>query len=86
MLPARKINVNANNTPETFRTKIPRLSHAEIQRIVRDAERMRAEHMSGLLRSAARGIARLARAAVKPQAIHRNTVAHVPFRPLPRYS
>ena len=38
------------------------ISHGEVARIVRDAQRMRGEHIAGLFRSLARGAARLARA------------------------
>ena len=49
-------------TPATFAAELP--SRAEIARIVKDAERMRAEASAELLRSAGRGIVRLGRAAV----------------------
>ena len=49
-------------TPVTFAAELP--SRAEIARIIRDAERMRAEASAELLRSAGRGITRLGRAAV----------------------
>ena len=48
-------------TPATFAAELP--SRAEIARIVKDAERMRAEASAELLRSAGRGIVRLGRAA-----------------------
>jgi hypothetical protein len=52
---------------EASRTELRPLSHAEFARIVRQAELMRAEHVAGLFRSLARGIARLTRAlAVRP--------------------
>ena len=38
------------------------ISHAEVARIVRQAELMRAEHVAWLFRSLGRGTARLARA------------------------
>ncbi len=49
-------------TPATFAAELP--SRAEIARIIKDAERMRAEASAELLRSAGRGIVRLGRAAV----------------------
>ena len=52
------------NTPETFIPELRTLSSAEIARIIKDAERMRAEAQAELLRSAGRGIARLGRALV----------------------
>jgi hypothetical protein len=47
---------------EAPRIELRPLSHAEVARIVRQAELMRAEHVAGLFRSLARGAARLARA------------------------
>ena len=38
------------------------ISHGEVARIVRDAQRMRGEYIAGLFRSLGRGVARLARA------------------------
>ncbi len=49
-------------TPATFAAELP--TRAEIARIIKDAERMRAEALAELLRSAGRGIVRLGRAAV----------------------
>jgi hypothetical protein len=43
---------------EVSRTELRPLSHGEITRIVRQAERMRAEHIAWLFRSLARGVAR----------------------------
>lgn len=77
--------MNAKHSPQTFSTEFPTLSPEEVRRIIQDAERMRAEHLAGLLRSAARGVARLARAMLKPPAIpHADAAAHDPFRPQPR--
>lgn len=73
--------MNAKNAPETFQTRI---SHADMRRLVAEAERMRAEHIAGLLRSVGCGIARLARAVVKPRAV--TDQRHEPFRPQPRYN
>jgi hypothetical protein len=56
--------MRTENTPETLSTELPKVSPAEIARIVEDAQRMRAETQAALLRSAGRGIARLVRALV----------------------
>ena len=56
--------MRTENTPETLSTELPKVSPAEIARIVEDAQRMRAEAQAALLRSAGRGIARLVRALV----------------------
>jgi hypothetical protein len=45
-------------------TELRPLSHGEVARIVRQAELMRAEHITWLFRSLGRGVARLARALV----------------------
>jgi hypothetical protein len=47
---------------EASGTELRPLSHAEVARLVRQAELMRAEHVAGLFRFLARGAARLARA------------------------
>ena len=47
---------------EASRTELRPISHAEVARIVRQAELMRAEHIAWLFCSLARGVARLARA------------------------
>ena len=47
---------------EAPRIELRPLSHAEVARLVRQAELMRAEHVAWLFHSLARGIARLARA------------------------
>ena len=54
--------MRTENTPETFGFEPRMPSRAETARIVRDAQRMRAEAQAELLRSAGRGIARLGRA------------------------
>lgn len=56
--------MSTKHSSEAFMTELPKISHADIDRIVSDAERMRAEHLAGLLRSVGRGIARLAHAAL----------------------
>ena len=56
--------MRTENTPETFSTELPKISPAEVARIIEDAPRMRAEAQAALLRSAGRGVARLGRALV----------------------
>ena len=53
----------------SFGTELRMPSSAEIARIVKDAQRMRAEAQAGLLRSAGRGITRLGRAIGRPLAL-----------------
>jgi hypothetical protein len=55
--------MRTENTPEIF-TELWTGSPAEIARIIKEARRMRGEVQDELLRSAGRGIARLARAIV----------------------
>ena len=56
--------MSTKHTGEVFGTELPRISHAEVARLIRQAELMRAEYIAGLLRAAGRGIARLVRALV----------------------
>jgi hypothetical protein len=65
--------MRTRNSQETFSTELRTVSHAEIARIIEGAQRMRAEAQAELLRSAGRGIARLARALVKLLATPRPT-------------
>ena len=65
--------MRTENTKETFSAELPTVSSAEIARIIKDARRMRAETQAELLRSAGRGIARLARALVTRLATPRPT-------------
>ena len=58
-------------TGEVFRTELPRISHAEVARLIRQAELMRAEYIAGLLRSAGRGVAHAARAALAALRVQR---------------
>jgi hypothetical protein len=51
-------------TGEVSTTELPEISPAEVARRIREAERLRAEYIAGLLRAAGRGLARLGRAAV----------------------
>jgi hypothetical protein len=56
--------MSTKHTREAFRTELPRISPAEVARLIRQAELMRAEYIGGLLRSAGRGVAHSARAAL----------------------
>ncbi len=89
--------MNNEDAPRSPRTEFPRVSHAETRRLVREAERMRAEHLAGFVRSAGHGIARLARAlmiarplegrlhhGLAPATPHPDAATHDPFRPQPR--
>jgi hypothetical protein len=51
-------------TSDVLGTELPQISHAEVARLIRQAERMRAEHIAGLLRAAGRGVAHSARTAL----------------------
>ena len=65
--------MRTENTEGTFGAELPTVSSAEIARIIQDARLMRAETQAALLRSASRGIARLARALVTRLAAPRPT-------------
>jgi hypothetical protein len=56
--------MSTQHTREALETELPQISPAEVARLIRQAELMRAEYIAGLLRSAGRGVARSARAAV----------------------
>lgn len=58
--------MRTENTPETFGFEPRMPSRAELDRILRDARRMRAETQAELLRSAGRGILCLSRALSRP--------------------
>ena len=56
--------MSTKHTSEVFRTELPKISPAEVARLIRQAELRRAEYIAGLLRSAGRGVAHSARTAL----------------------
>jgi hypothetical protein len=65
--------MRTENNPKTFGPELRTVSPAEIARIIEDAERMRAEAVTALLRSAGRSIAGLGRALTTQLAPPRRT-------------
>lgn len=63
--------MSTKHTSKVFRTELPRISHAEVARLIRQAELMRAEYIAGLLRSAGRGVVHSARAALAALRVQR---------------
>lgn len=54
--------MSIKHTSDVFRTGLPKISHDEVARLISEAERMRAEHVAGLFRSAGRRLAHFAQA------------------------
>jgi hypothetical protein len=55
-------------TPAAREIELPKISPAEVARVIRRAERLRAEYIAGLLRAVGRRLARSARALAAPRA------------------
>jgi hypothetical protein len=63
--------MSTKHTREVLGTELPQISHAEVARLIRQAELMRAEYIAGLLRAAGRGVAHSARAALAALRVQR---------------
>jgi hypothetical protein len=63
--------MSTKHTGEVLGAELPKISPAEVARLIRQAELMRAEHIARLLRSAGRGVARSASAALATLRVRR---------------